>query len=487
MTTMSLRQKAVKGVLWSGIQNWGSSLIAMVVIVILARTLTKADFGLVALAMIFIEFLGAFQRQGFSQALIQRAELEPRHLDTAFWTSAVAGLLLGGLVFASATLIATVLGEEELGEILRWLAAVVVIEAMGTTPQAILRRDLAFRSLAWRSLGATAVGGGVGVTMALCGYGVWSLVGQQIASSATGVLVVWIASRWIPASGFSKRHFKDLFGFGMFTMGREVVDFLNQRIDELLIGLLLGKESLGVYKIGRQLITTINRLFTRTLSAVALPTFSRLQHDHGQMRQALLSATGMATLVAFPAFLGVAILAPELAVGLFGEAWVESGSIMRILAVGALIQCVVFFNNPVIVACGKPSWVLGTSIGNVAVGAILFGLAAPWGIVAVAAARVVRNYVYAPVPLLLVRKLIGLDVREYCRSYLAPLGSSLIMVAAVWAMKETLSSTTNTYAALAIAIATGLIAYFASMRFFAPQRLAQVREYVRLAVGIENS
>jgi PST family polysaccharide transporter len=484
---MSLRQKAVQGVLWAGIQNWGSGLITMVVIVILARLLDSSAWGLIAWATVFVEFLGIVQRQGFGQVLIQRKDLEPGHLNAAFWSSAIAGLVFSSSMFLSADLIASMLDVAELGSVLRWFSIVVLIQAIVTIPLAILRRNLSFRSLAVRALAAAAIGGVVGITMALRGYGVWSLVGQQIATIVASAVALWFAARWCPTLQVSKKHFKDLFGFGIYTMARGVVIFLNRRAADFIIGITLGPEPLGFYYIGRRLISTMNRLLTESISSVALPTFSRLQHDYGQMRQALLTATRLASLLGFPAFLGVAVLAPELVTGLFGDQWAPSAPVMRILAIASLVQCVAFFNNPLIVACGKPSWVLSTTILNAVIGIALYSLAAQVGIVAVAFAHALRNLVCVPLPLVLVKKLIALDIETYLRGYMAPFGASVAMMAAVWMVKWLLPDSMSVGTVLVVAVFAGIGVYWLSMRLIAPDRLQQARENVRLALGSKGT
>ena len=130
---MSLRERAIKGVFWSAVQNWGSNLLATVVFLILANLLDVEAFGLVALASVFTAFLAVFRRQGFSQAIVQRADLTPGHLDTAFWLSAVSGLLLAAALFASAGLIAQMWTQPLLAPVLRWLSITVFIAALGTT------------------------------------------------------------------------------------------------------------------------------------------------------------------------------------------------------------------------------------------------------------------------------------------------------------------------------------------------------------------
>jgi len=483
---MSLRQKAIKGVLWSVVQHWGSNLISTVVFLILANLLDVETFGVLALATVFTAFLSMVQRQGFGPAIVQRADLTPGHLDTAFWTGALGGWLLGAAVFATAGMIAGLWGQPMLGPVLQWLSITVFIDALGATSQAILRRELAFKKLAARSLTAALVGGVVGVVMALAGFGLWSLVGQRLASSVAGTIAVWTACRWRPGGVVGMRYFKDLFGFGMFAMGNDAVTFLHRRVPDLFIGTFLGAEALGFYTAGYRLVLAMTQLFMRTVSGVALPTFSRLQHDHAQMRQAVLTATRMTSLLAVPAFLGAVALAPELVVGLMGAKWTESIRLMQILSLIGLVRSISFFNRAVIIACGKPAWVFSLTCANAVVTVAVFSVAVHWGIVVVAAAYVICAYGYAPFPLWVIHQLIGLDILRYLRQSVVPLIGSLVMIFAVWMVKRFVADTLDLHARLTLSILTCVVVYVLALRLIVPGRLKEVGEYVRLAFGPER-
>lgn len=480
---MSLRRRAVRGVLWSSAENWGSSLISMLVIFVLARLLDKEAFGVVAFASLLTIFLSIFQRQGLTQAIVQRRDLKPGHLDTAFWTSASAGVLLAALMLVLADSLPRWFDKEGMSGIIRWLSLTVIFDSLVTTPTALLRRELAFRALAVRSLAAAVVGGIVGVGMALNGYGVWSLVGQRIAASVAGTIALWTASPWRPGVQVSMDYFKDLFGFGAFSMGREIVGFFGRRSDELVVATWLGMDALGVYWIGRQLLHLMNRLFTHSVSSVALPTFSRLQDDHARMRSSLLTATRVVSLMVFPAFSGVVVLAPELVAVMFGDKWSESVPIIRLLSMVGIVQCVIFFNRPAIVACGKPAWTFAIASANAGIGVLLYIGAVRWGIVAVATAHLAINLLLAPLPVWLVRKLIGLEIREYLRQFVAPLTSSLVMVAVVWMAKWGLSDLLSLPVRLAVCIISGVAVYTLMILWRAPNVARELSDSMRLALS----
>src|SRR5688500_2414099 len=246
---MSLRQRAAKGIFWSVIQKWGRAAISILTFVVLSRLLAPEAFGLVALATVFTVFIELFLDQGFGAAIVQRAELEPEHLDTAFWINILTGILLTVGLIAASGLVAATFDEPRLAPILKWLSFSFILSSLTSTQVSILQRKLAFTNLAARSLIATVVGGVVGISMAFAGFGVWSLVGQDLASGVAGVIVLWHASDWRPGFKVSMRHYKDLFSFGVSIVGNHALTVLLRRSDDLLTGFFLGPVLLVFYTI----------------------------------------------------------------------------------------------------------------------------------------------------------------------------------------------------------------------------------------------
>lgn len=160
---MNLRQKAAKGIFWSIIQKWGRAAISIVTFVVLSRLLAPEAFGLVALATVFTVFIELFLDQGFGAAIVQRAEIDPEHLDTAFWINILTGLILTGSLIAASEYVATLFDQPRLASVLRWLSLSFIFSALSSTQVSILQRKLAFKNLAARSLAASTVGGVVGI------------------------------------------------------------------------------------------------------------------------------------------------------------------------------------------------------------------------------------------------------------------------------------------------------------------------------------
>src|SRR5574341_866507 len=232
---MGLRQKAAKGVVWSAAQSWGIRLITFLVTLVLARILLPEAFGLVAYATVFIAFAQIFVDQGFSDAIVQCPQIEREHLDTAFWINMLTGALIALVGVISSGAIAKLFREPQLAPIVSWLSLSFIFSGLSSVQQALLRRQLAFKSLALRSLLATIAGGVVAIGMALLGYGIWSLVAKILVSNLVSAIALWQVSDWRPGFRFSKRHFKDLFSFGINIVGGNFVDFFSLHSDDFLI------------------------------------------------------------------------------------------------------------------------------------------------------------------------------------------------------------------------------------------------------------
>jgi O-antigen/teichoic acid export membrane protein len=480
---MNFRQRAAKGILWSVNQKWGTEAISFIILMVLTRLLAPEAFGLVALASVFTALAEVVLDQGFSAAIVQRADLEGEHLDTAFWISVLTGLLLTVGTIAMSGLVAKFFQEPRLASVLSWLSISFIFSGLSSTQMAILQRKLAFKSLATRSMSAKMVGGIVGVSLAFAGFGVWSLVAQKLAASLAAIIVLWRTSDWQPGFTLSKKHLKDLFTFGVSVTGNNILTELVRHSDDFLIGYFLGTTLLGYYTVGYRLLLVIIRLVTGITNAVAFPTFARLQQNRERMLRAFYNATQYTSLLAFPVFIGLGTLAPELVTALFGEKWAPSIPVMQVLALFGILQSVLAFNGSVMRASGKPSWQFGIMLLNAVCSVIGFYLAVHWGIVAVAASLVIVGYLLAPISYVAVSRLIQVDFKTCLRQFAPPLSASLIMVMVIVGLKHIFKNQElDLYLQLSIYLTAGVMSYLLVIVLIARPLSRQVLELVGLAV-----
>jgi O-antigen/teichoic acid export membrane protein len=480
---MNIQQKAIKAGMWSAIQNSGSQVGSAIVFLLLARLLKPADFGLAALASVFLAFMEILLRQGFAQALIQKQKLAPEDINTAFWTNLGIGTSLTAISWFLAPLVAIFFKQPQLTPIVQTLSALFTIASLSNVQQALLERKFAFKAIAIRSLVGTTIGGIVGIVLAVRGFAVWSLVYQQLTAETLGAIVLWKASDWRPQWQYSIESLRSLSSFGISILGFSFLDFLNKRADDFLIGYFLGAVALGYYTIAYRILTVMTQLLIQTTSSVAMPTFSRLQEDREMLRRAFYKATQLTSLVAFPAFLGTLVLAPELIRVAFGEKWLASVPVMQMLSLVGMLRTVAYFKGSVFMAMGKPAWRLWLGLLGTGLNLVAFSIAVRWGIVAVATAYFISGCIVVPIGQWAIMKLLEISVLDYVRQFIAPLLGSAIMAIAIVLTKQLLGTYLNPLILLATCWGVALLAYGLTLRFGAPQLWKTLWELGSLALS----
>lgn len=478
---MNLHRAAARGVLWAAIGNWGYQITTLIVFSVLARLLRPEDFGLVALAAVFTALMRILAQQGLVDAIVQRPEVEDEDLDTTFWASLALGILFTALIAAGSGTIGQVLGQPALAPVIAYLSLGLLISSLGSVPRAVLARRLEFRSLSLRLLISVVVGGGAGVAAALSGMGVWSLVVQSVVTELTAVFALWVFSQWRPRFRFSWARLHRLLAFGIHVVGFRVLLFFRTRSDNLLVGSFLGTAALGFYSVAYRLLQLMTNATTAVVGVVAFPVFSRIQGEQELIRAAYYKAIRLTSLVSFPAFVGMAVLAPELTRLAFGDNWGPSVPVMRVLALTGLLQSVTFVNGVVMKAMGKPSWRLGIVALEAVASLVGFAIAVRWGIVAVAASLGIVSYALAPVSLFATNKLIGLRARRCVRSILAPVGASIWMAALLLVARLVVPDLGLFWRTIFL-VATGVMSYACYVWLFARPVMREAIESSALAL-----
>ncbi len=479
-----LEGRALKGVFWTVTQALGGRALSLAVFLVLARLLTPADFGLVAMAAVFIALLEVLVQQGFSSAITQRENLEPEHESTAFWTNILLSALMGVALWASAGWVARLYDAPNLAPVVRWLAAILPLRALVAVPVGLLQRRMEFRVLALRSIFGAFVGGVAGIAAAFAGWGVYALVAQLLIGGLAEVVAVWAASSWWPRLVFSIRHLRELLGVSLHLVSAGLLDFLNRRSDDLLIGIFLGEVALGYYAVAYRVLRVMTRVMAKTGTVVAFSAFSRLQNQPDRMREAFYRSTQAASVVSMPAFVGLSVVAPVAVPLMFGEQFTESGQVLRVLALIGVVHAVSFYNFAVYVGIGRPDVRLKLLAVHTTVNVLAFFLVVRWGIVAVAAAYVIRGYVLIPLDLIALRGLIGVSPRRYFGNLAAPALACVAMVVVLLAIQQLHLSPVSD---LALSVVCGAAAYAAVLYLLVPALVRELWSKVSLMLGRQTT
>ena len=472
-----LRGSAARGFAWTVGQALSGRLLSLVGFVVLARLLSPGDYGTVALAAVFAGILQVFAAAGLTQALVQRPTVEKRDLDSTFWYGLLIGAALALVLFASSWPLAAAFDQPQLGPVLRVLSISMLFVALGSTPQAVLMRELRFRANAHSMIAANLVATVAGIAFALLGFGVWSLVVQTILGIGVNAVVTLVLSGYRPSMYASWRRAWRFFNYSRHLAGSGSLDLISTRADDFLIGGVLGPVALGFYTIAFRILTIMNEVLGMTVRQVGYPVFSRLQDDGPRLRRAYSSAARMTALSTVPAFLFLLVTAPEVIPLVFGDQWEKSVPVMQILCLAGPPLVVTVLNGSLLQSVGRARLVFWLTVAGTVLGVVGFAVAVPYGIEWVAAAGVIRGYLLAPLALIYASRELGGGVRANLGGLLAPIGCSLLMAGALFATRAGLADHLPPALLLAAMAVVALVTYGVTLWAFGGGILTEARSY----------
>jgi PST family polysaccharide transporter len=481
---MSVGKQAAEGVFWTGLQNWGSKAASFLTFMVLARLLSPEAFGIIALGTVFVAFARVLVDKGFTDAIIQREKLDDLHIQSAFWVNLGIGVLLILITWATAPWIAQLFDEPDLGPVVRWLSLIFGVRALNGVQEALFRRNVEFKVLAIAGFTGVCVGAGFGITMAYEGYGVWSLVAQQITNQTTYVSILWVASNWRPSLTFSFSHAEDLFSFGVGVIGSSILGFVNRRLDDLLIGAFLGSTALGYYNIAYRILLALTQLISQVGSKVMFPVFSHFQSDDEKLRETYYTAVNYMGVISVPIFIGLAVLAPYVIPVAFGAKWSASIPVMQILSFAGLLQSLIYFNTPLILAKGHSFINLFLSAIRAVVNFTAFMIAVQLGgIVTVAAVYTIGGYVIAPIELGVVRRLAKIQWRRYFGAMAYPFVATAISASCVLVITKVISTHASEIVLLIVGSFSGMIIFGVGLLILRPTLVDEIRNLWQLTTS----
>lgn len=383
-----VKQSAQHGILWSVVENATVRSVTFLTFLMMARLLDSKAFGLVAMATVYVGFLELVVRVGITDALVQTRELADEHKDSVFWATAMLGAACMALSIALAPLIAQLAGQPDLQLLIIVLATGTIPLSLTRVQEGLLLRRMKFRTLAIRQ-SVTAIAGAVtGITMALSGYGVWSLVGQQLTSRAIDFIVLYRLTDWRPGFRISTTHLRELAAYSSKVLGTNIVDFFAKESDKLIIGYLFGPAALGLYVVGQRLALVAQLSLRSAFNRVIFAAQSRLQSELALVREIYRNALTNTGIISLPLFTLIALYGSEIVPVVFGAKWAGSGLICQLFGLGGLFSCLALPAIPTLKALGSPELILKGVAFRAAVAPILMVALSPYGLNLVACAYV---------------------------------------------------------------------------------------------------
>ena len=464
----SLKNKAIKGVGWSFVDNIANSGITFLVGLILARLLSPSEYGIMAMITIFIAISNSIIDSGFSNALIRKVEIKRIDYNTAFLFNLVISFFLYIVLFFASPLIASFFEESILVEVIRVIGFVLIINALSIIPRTIFVREVNFKTQAKVSLISSILSGFVGISMAIYGMGVWSLVGQQMARQLLNTVFLWTYSRWRPILEFSKSSFQEMFGFGSKLLLSGLIDTIYKNIYYLIIGRFYTASQLGQYTRAEQFNVIFSSNLTSVVQRVSYPVLSSIQDESERLREAYRKVIKTTMLLTFSCMLGLAAIAKPLIIILIGDVWLPAAYLLQIICFSGMLYPLHAINLNILQVKGRSDLFLKLEIIKkiIAVGPIVLGIFCGikymlWGSVVTSLIAYFLNSYYSAV-------LICYPTKEQIKDVLPSFIISALIAAIMWGISFW---DISVYLLLMIQILVGIL-----LALFIYQRI-QLEEY----------
>jgi teichuronic acid exporter len=339
---VSSSKQVVSGVVWTTIQTVINRSSGFIVKMILARLLFPEDYGLVGMAVVFSSFFKTFTDLGFGSAIIQRPQekLDNEYLSTAFWSNIVWSIITFGILsFVIGPFAQSFYGEPKLIFIIPALGIPILTTPLFLIQRSVLTKNLEFKKIAVINNTASISSGIISVILAFMGFGVWALVAQSVVQSIIEWPLYSKYSKWKPSKVWNKFAFRDMFGFGAYTTLSGLVYKFSSQGDYLLVGKILGKIELGLYSFAFILTDSIRVQVRNIVDAVMYPIYSKTQDD-SKKQVFFLHKSVLFNSLAISPIMGVLFVSTELITLIFGEKWIGSLIVIKIIAVSVVIQII---------------------------------------------------------------------------------------------------------------------------------------------------
>ncbi len=377
----SLARRAVKGGVWVFALKTAHRVLGLIRTIILARLLSPADFGLMGIAVLAIGTLDTFSQAGLEPALVQKkGDIRP-YLDTVWTVKIIRSVVLFGLLYVSAPVIAGFFKTSQALQVIRVLAFLELFMGIKNIGTVYFQKELQFDRRFILEFSGLVANIGVSITLAFVLRNVWALVWGSLAGAFVTGIVSYMVHPYRPRIRFGSGKAKELFRFGKWLFGSSILYFLITQGDNAFVGKVIGITALGLYQMAYQLSNAPATEITHVVSSVTFPVYSKIQDDMARLRKVYSEVLQLNVFLAAPMATGIFILAPDFTRIFLGEKWLPMVPAMQLLALAGFLRALAGTTGAMFYALGRPKTeTLWQGIRLATLAALIFPLSMQWGI-----------------------------------------------------------------------------------------------------------
>ncbi len=348
------KKSSISGIKWTGMGELLNRGLQFLVTIVLARLLAPADFGIITLTLVVVKFIQVFIDFGIAPALIQKKEIRNEEFEFAFTVLTSLSVILFLLLFFFSGFFAGLIGNAAVGQVLKYLAFVIPISAVNVLPYVVLNRNLEFKKIALSELSGAVGYGIITVSLAFIYRNVWcfvfGIIGEQLISGG----LLWFNSKYKPGFRLKLTDYGWLIQFGSTVFFTRFLNFFNLNMLFIFINKFFGSTTLGYFSLAYQIIELPTQRIAKNIMKVMYPVLSRLQDSPAEYKSFLLRTMSLFSLVVFPIFTMLFILAKPFVFIFYGEKWGEAVQFIQILCILGLIRSLWTSISMVSMSIGKP-------------------------------------------------------------------------------------------------------------------------------------
>ena len=472
----SLKQKTVKGLGWSALDNAARYGMQFFIGIVLARLLSPDDYGLLGLTGIFTVVCTTLVNGGFSTALIRKKDASEDDFNTAFICNFGMSLLLYTVIYVCAPLIANFFEREELVSLVRVSSLGLIIGGLSMVQMARLTKKIDFKTQTKITIAATAASGATGIAMALAGFGVWALVAQQLASHTINTVLLYIYNKWFPCLRFSKNSFHNLFGFGWKMMVSALLDTIWKELYLVVVGKFYNPATLGQYTRSRHYAKLFSSNLTNVIQRVTYPVLSSIQDEPERMVSAYRRIIKTSMFISAISLFLIGAISEPLIYCMIGPKWHEASTYLPFICLASSLYPLHAINLNMLQVQGRSDLFLGLEIikkiialAPLFIGAFVGILPMLWANIAAGIVAYFLNSHYSG-------RLLGYSSWMQLRDILPSFGIATAMAASVWFLKYLPLSY---WIILPMQIVVGAVVFFGICKIFKPSEYKEIIEIVK--------
>lgn len=413
-------------------ERGGTQGIQFLVQVVLARLLLPADYGIIALVVVFTSIAAVFVQSGLNTALIQKKDADEIDLSSVFYLSLFIACIIYMVLFLAAPFIALFYDIPLVAPVFRALSITLIFGSFNSIQNAVISRNLQFKKLFFSSTGAILVSGVVGIYLAYKGFGVWALVVQQLSNQILVTLILWFTVKWRPKLIFSLQRVRGLFSFGWKLLLSSLINTAYRDLRSLIIGKMFSPAMLGFYNRGQQFPSVIVSNIDGSIQSVMLPVLASQQDNRQRVKEMMRRAIVTSSFTICPMMVGLAVMAEPLVKLILTDKWLPCVPFLQIFCAIYMFMPIHTANLQAINAMGRSDIFLKLEIIKKIMGLSILSVTVFYGVYAIALGGILSSLISTLINAYPNKRLLGYSYIEQWKDIMPSVLISLAMGAVVY-------------------------------------------------------